>query len=418
MEKGCFISFYLDTRRELKSKKYPVKLRVFTPMPRKQKLYPTKFEFTETDFKSTWEVRKVREAYREKRRDMQAVIDNAEDIAGEIFPFSFEEFERRLYLKSGDSENVFGYYQKTIERLKAVGRIGTSENYKYSLSSLKNYLQESTGREPDRILFREITPTFLSKYEYHLLKVEHKSPTTVGIYLRPLRALFNSAIADRNIKPELYPFGKRLYQIPSPKAVKKALTKDQLQKLYESAPKTPEQQKAKDFWFFLYNSAGMNVKDLAALKYENLHGDSLIYIRQKTQQTSKSDLKPVVVYLNAYAKEFIAKYGNPERESGNYIFAIFEPGINDEQKFQRTKNFTKFINQNLKKFAKSIGLPEEISTYWSRHSFATNAVRSGASLEQISQALNHHNMSTTKGYFAGFEDESMKKLTDNLMDFN
>lgn len=417
MEKEYFISFYLDTRRELKSKKYPVKLRVFTPLPRKQKLYSTKFEFSEKDFKSTWEVRKVKEAYREKRRDMQAVIDSAEDIAGEILPFSFEEFERRLYLKSGDAENVFGYYQKTIDRLKSVGRIGTAENYQYSMNSLKKYLEATTGRELEKILFREITPNFLAKYEYHLLKIEGKSPTTVGIYLRPLRALFNDAIANKDIKSEIYPFGKRLYQIPSPKAVKKALTKDQLHKLYESTPKTPEQQKAKDFWFFLYNTAGLNVKDMSALKYENLHGDSLIYIREKTKQTSKSDLKPVVVYLNSYAKNFIEKYGNPNRDPANHIFSVFEEGLTDEQRFQRTKNFTKFINQNLKKFAKSIGLPEEISTYWSRHSFATNAIRNGASLEQISQALNHHDLSTTKGYFAGFEDDSMKQLTDNLMDF-
>ncbi len=41
------ISIYLDTRRAKSNGKYPVKLRVFTPNPRKQKLYPTIFDFTE-----------------------------------------------------------------------------------------------------------------------------------------------------------------------------------------------------------------------------------------------------------------------------------------------------------------------------------------------------------------------------------
>jgi integrase/recombinase XerD len=39
-----------------------------------------------------------------------------------------------------------------------------------------------------------------------------KSLTTVGIYLRPLRAMFNEAIAANLITQEYYPFGKRKYQ--------------------------------------------------------------------------------------------------------------------------------------------------------------------------------------------------------------
>jgi hypothetical protein len=41
MEKPVFISLFLDKRRALRNGKYPVKLRVFTPYPRMQKLYPT-----------------------------------------------------------------------------------------------------------------------------------------------------------------------------------------------------------------------------------------------------------------------------------------------------------------------------------------------------------------------------------------
>jgi len=53
MRQDYFISLYLDTRRELANKKYPVKLRVYTPTPRRQRLYPTSFEMTETEFKKT-----------------------------------------------------------------------------------------------------------------------------------------------------------------------------------------------------------------------------------------------------------------------------------------------------------------------------------------------------------------------------
>lgn len=417
MEKEYFISIYLDTRRALRNKKYPVKIRVFTTSPRKQKLYSTKFEFSQKEFESIWETTKPNNAYKEVRRDLQSVLDLAEDAANLLNLFSFEDFEKRLFLKSGESENVFMHYQQAVESMKSTGRFGTAVSYQYSVNSLKKYLKHVMGTEPQKLLFKEITPNFLSKYEYFMLKNEGRSQTTVGIYLRPLKALFNSAISNKDIKSEIYPFGKRLYQIPSSKSVKKALNKAELKQLFSTIPKTPEQIKAKDYWFFLFNAAGINVKDLALLRYENLHEDRIVYIREKTKRTSKTDLKPVVAYLNEYALSFIEKNGNFKNSSKDFIFPILDDNMSDEQKFNKIKNFTKFINQNIKKLALANNLSGDISTYWSRHSFATNAIRSGASLEQISQALNHHDLSTTKTYFAGFEDDAMKKLTDNLMNF-
>jgi hypothetical protein len=50
------------------------------------------------------------------------------------------------------------------------------------------------------------------------------SRSTIGIYLRPLRSIFNEAIADGIIKKEkCYPFGKRKYQIPTSKKQRKHL---------------------------------------------------------------------------------------------------------------------------------------------------------------------------------------------------
>jgi len=144
----------------------------------------------------------------------------------------------------------------------------------------------------------------------------------------------------------------------------------------------------------------------------------LIYYREKTKRTSKANQKPVVVFLNQYSKNFIKQYGNKEIKRSNLIFNIFTKDMSEEERYRKSHNFTRFLNQHLKLLAKANSLPEDISTYWARHSFATYSIRSGASLEQISQALNHHDLSTTKGYFAGFEDDAMRALTDNLMNFD
>jgi site-specific recombinase XerD len=81
------------------------------------------------------------------------------------------------------------------------------------------------------------------------------------------------------------------------------------------------------------------------------------------------------------------------------------------------KTFTRFINQNFLKLAKQIGINEQISTYWARHSFATRAINNGASLEFIGDALGHSDTKTTIGYFAGFESEAKKQFSQSLMDF-
>jgi integrase/recombinase XerD len=417
MKKEYFISVYLDTRRELKNHKYPVKLRVFTKYPRKQKLYPTKFSYTENEFKSIWLTQKPRNEVKLKRAEIQAMLNKAEETADKLDPFTFEAFESALYIKTGTPENIFYQYDRAIKQYEENKQIGTASNYDLSQKAIKAFLKETAGKVPDVLLFREVNSKWLANFENYMTD-KGKSQTTTGIYLRPLRALFNTAINEGTIKQNIYPFGRRKYEIPQPKSVKKALTRKQLKELFKVKPATPEQKKAKDYFFFLFNTAGMNIKDMAQLRYKNLKDETFIYIREKTKRTSKGDLKPVVVYLNKYALKFIDKYGTLDKEPENYIFDIYKPGMTEAEKFKKSHNFIRFINQHLKKLAKANGLPEEISVYWARHSFATNAIRGGASLEQISQALNHHDLSTTKGYFAGFEDDAMRALTDNLMNFD
>ena len=64
-----------------------------------------------------------------------------------------------------------------------------------------------------------------------------------------------------------------------------------------------------------------------------------------------------------------------------------------------------------------VGLPEDISTYWARHSFATNAIRKGASMEFVGEALAHKNPKTTQNYFAGFDEEYKRKMMQKLIKF-
>ena len=411
MSNNAVITIFLDKRRPKSNGKFPVKLRVYMQIPRQQKLYPLDFEFSEPDFEAIWLTDKLLKENREKRLELQFIENNAIHIAKKIKPFSFPTFERIYFDSQYKNKNHIGYYyEQAIKVYKENNQIGTAENYELSLKSLLRF----HGKETLHINY--ITPQWLESYERDMIETRKRSQTTVGFYLRPLRAIFNSAIADKTISQDSYPFGKRKYTIPAPKSVKKALSREQLSLLYKCEPKTLEQKKARDLWFFSYSCNGMNFKDIVTLKFQDIKGDTLTFKRAKTQRTNKAQA-PSIVYLNDFTNQVIVDYGNPRGKPDDYVFGFIDTGDSATEIQRKLSNIVRFVNQHLKTLAKSIGIEEDVSTYWARHSFATNAIRQGASMEFVSEALRHTNLNTTKGYFAGFEDEKKREINARLMEF-
>lgn len=410
MQGEIHISIYLDTRRVKKNGKFPVKLRVFISYPREQKFYNLPFEYTEAEFKDVWETKKPRKHYKEDQIKLQSILSKANLIAASLETFTIGEFENLLFSnKSLNKKEISYYYNKHINRLKENNQIGTALNYELSLKSLQSFYGK------DEIPFQIITPSWLERYERHMIEGKNLSQTTVGIYLRPLRAIFNIAIEERSIKPDLYPFSNKKYIIPAPKSVKKTLSKSALSVIYNSEPKTKEQELAKDFWFFSYACNGMNFKDIANLRVSNVVGDLLTFKRAKTSRTNKSQLNQSIP-LHQHALKVIEKYGNIEGKPNDYIFDIINNSQTAEDQHKKIKNFIRFVNQHMVKLAKDNGIEEKISTYWARHSFATNAIIAGASMEFVSEALQHSSINTTRGYFAGFENDKKKEISTKLMD--
>lgn len=411
IQKDYVISLFLDTRRQKQqSRIYPVKLRVFCSQTRKTKLYSTKFEFeSEKLFESVWKTEKPRRIYEQQRLEMQAVIQAANEAAKTLSVFTFESFEKAMKISGKGRKDVFLFYEKVIADYKAAARIGTASNYDLSAKSLKQFCRKET------LSFAEITPQWLRAYE-NFMQSAGKSPTTTGIYLRPLRAIFNSAIAEGLINSDLYPFGKRKYVIPKPNGTKRALSKDQLKKLWEAEPATAEQQQAKDIFFFSYQLNGMNIKDICSLKYRNISGDQLTFYREKTKHTDKNQ-SPISVFLTESAKEIIEKYGNKPQLPDALIFNFIDANASPEENFRKTINFTRRTNLQLRQLAKNLGIEADLSTYFARHTFATNSIRSGFSMESVSEALGHSSLETTKHYFAGFDTDHKKAMAESLLKF-
>lgn len=406
------ITIVLDKRRKKDDKTYPVKLRVYDPSSGIAKRIGIGFSLTEDVFNSVYGDR-PRGHHKDLRNQLDAECVKAVKEASTIEPFNFDLFKKKINRKSGEGGNIAYHYNQIIAELNRVHQIGTASTYDLSLKSLQRFHTAQGKSKPERILFRDITAKWLKDYERYITLSEKKSLTTVSIYTRCLRAVFNRAIKDKEIGSAIYPFGKDGFRVPAVKRVKKALNHADVTKIRHAVTLSEPETKARDFFMFSYTCNGMNVKDIALLKPENLTKDTIKFFRAKTIRTSKENLSEVVIHLTDIPKEVIARY----RESGEYLFPILNSAMSEMEKHRAVKNFTRFINQHLKKIALREGITGDISSYFARHSFSTNAIRIGASVEFVSEALGHTDTATTHGYFAGFEDSAKKELMEKLMKF-
>ncbi|MCU0432251.1 MAG: site-specific integrase [Bacteroidia bacterium] len=417
MTKQFSISLYLDTRRSKVEETAPLKVRVYSSVLNRAKFYSTVFQMTRKEFESIWETTKPRLEHKEMRMKLQAIEDKAFQSAMGLDPFTFEQFESKFLKNMADGDNILYYYDSAIQRLTENNQFGTASNYRLSKKSLIEFVKFKTGREANKLAFVEVNKEWLQLYEQYMIETLGRTRTTVSMYLRVLRTIFNNALSENEISREVYPFGEKKYQIPTVRNIKKALSPDKLKILFEATPETPQQEKAKDFWFFSYACNGMNMKDILLLKWEDYTGDTISFYRAKTINTNKGDLVRVVVYLNEYSKSIIEKYGAKNRSAKEFIFNVLNDSYSKQEQFTAIKNFTRFVNQNFKKMAENHGITESLSTYWARHSFATTAIRKGASIEFVSEALSHSNVKTTQTYFAGFEESSKRDIMNKVMEF-
>lgn len=439
------VSIILDTRRmKIKTKKFPVKLQV--SFNRSTLHYQTVFDLSKEDYGklSSPRIGSELQSIREKLKCIQRA---AEEFVREMDCFSFYEFEHdfivghelfvqrkklkepaqvlkkkyefdyspfKSYFPIFDEDHsisgtISGIYFQYIRMLLQQKRIGTARTFQDSYNSIKKFR--------GNVLFTEITVSFLIQYEQWMLE-RGRAHATVGIKLRPLRTAFNEAIDAGMIKKEKhYPFGRRKYQIPTGRNLKKALTQSQLSAIYYDRPICPDEKKAKDFWIFFYLANGINPKDVACLRVKNIQDDYLIFIRSKTERTSRHEPKPITVFITEDMWAIIKLWGKIDAKPNDYLFPILEPGLNAMDEFLTVKAFTKFVNDNMVKVCKRLGFDKKVTTIVSRHSFSTQLKRAGASTEFIQEALGHTDKKTTENYLDSFEREIKKEFSHHLTAF-
>ena len=394
-------SIYLDELRVKKNGKCAVKIRI--TYNRQRSYFPTGIDLTPEEFEQVMHGQRRTADQREALLKLNHLFGKAETLIDKLPVFTFSAFEEN-YLEQRNTLNSVSFaFDKYIEQLIGEKRIGTAVTYKCARNSIAEFRKNLT--------FAEVTPELLKKYESKMLK-EGNSISTVGIYLRSFRAIYNQQGIDKS----LYPFGeqKNKYSIPTSRNIKKALTLEEIGKIYHyAAPTGSTKEMAKDYWLFLYLCNGMNVKDFCLLKWSNIDGQMLTYKRAKTER-SRKESKLISVALKPETLEIIKKWGQPSILKEAYIFPHLKLGLSAEGERAIYQQLTKTINKYMKRISSELGLNKEVTSYFARHSFATVLKRSGAKIEMISELLGHSSVDITESYLDSFEMEQIHKETDAL----
>ena len=116
------ISIVLDKRRVKATGKYPVKLRVFNRVLKKDKRYLLDIDLTDKEFDAIWinsENKKLRGTNNDIRLKLQAIENRANKEAGQMTVFDFGKFETKLFRKSSDKNNVQYHFNLVIQKKMA-----------------------------------------------------------------------------------------------------------------------------------------------------------------------------------------------------------------------------------------------------------------------------------------------------------
>ncbi len=400
----------LDTRIKRNNDSYAVKLRV--TYQRKQQYYPTGKHMLKEDWVSMNDPKSRKQELKQLKLYFSSVEQKAVKIINSLNNFSFPEFQRQFNSAPANNKDVLEFLKLKKEKLTRENRLTSAESYQSTIQSLKLFIPGASKH----LEFADVTPDWLKDYEDWMIQKD-KSITTVGIYLRNLRSIFNEAINQGIINSTYYPFGKYKYIIPSAKNNKKALSLNDIKRVFNYQTKTNNEEWAKDMWMLSYLCNGANVKDLALLRYRNLDNHSISFVRSKTKKSTKAHQVEIQVAIIPEIEVILNKWRTKGGKGQDFIFDILDLNDSPGQVLAKIKQSTKTINKYMKRIGEELELGMPLTTYTARHSFATILKRSGAPVEFISESLGHHNLKTTKAYLDSFENEARVEYQKRLLDF-
>lgn len=351
-------------------------------------------------------------------------------VAKTIIPFHRDVFTERFFLQSGSSSDsttteipdVLQCFLKRCEELKEDNKYSTAAAYLDvyhsfiafvlgEISSIKPKGKKSVERiqkeQSVKLPFTKITVDFLKKYESAMVQAGN-SRGTVGKYAKILRTMYRKYFKQGMSS---YPFGKDGYTIPSARKNKRALESADIKKLLDYTPKNDKEYFAIGLWCTSYYCGGLNAADVIRLRVSDFIPDKeggamTEVIRQKTR--GQREETKIEVFLSSRQWSYVSAY--LQRFEKNFESICISDGAT---RFRKHKTLIQTINKELRSVSEQLGLPP-ITTYYARHSAATQLLRNSVPIAHISQMLGHKSIVTTQVYLGSFDIQQKREFAKKL----
>lgn len=323
--------------------------------------------------------------YRAKNMRLREMMNKVEMV--------FYDFERKggtptdktlraaLERKLSGKSDVMNFADVTEEFLSGNKKPRTIDLYRRTIDRINEFDRD--------VELNNITADWLRKFEVYLTRKGNRI-NSISIHMRNIRAVINYAIDNEYTTH--YPF--RRYKIMSEETIKRSLTVEELRRLMNCEVE-PHEERYRDLFVLMFYLIGINSIDV--LNHVPLTNNRMVYRRSKTG-------KPIEIKIQPEAMEIIDKY-----RGENYMLCFMD-------KYKSYKPFTDKMNHFLKTIAGKINLPANISTYWTRHTWATIAAELDIPKETIAAALGHSSRSVTDIYIR-FDQKKIDEANRKVIDY-
>lgn len=295
--------------------------------------------------------------------------------------------------------SVLDFMKNQVRLMRKANRLGTAQNYE---KTMKNFAEFLGGVN---LPFSALTEQLIADYNAFLMQ-RGMVRNSISFYMRILRAVYNKAVRQKLVD-QSHPFTEVYTGVDRTR--KRAVSETiiaQLHRLKLEAG-TPLAL-CRDMFIFSYCTRGMAFADIAYLKKSNLQNGMICYARRKTGQLLSIRIEPSIQHI-------IDRYTST---LSPYVFPIITT-TNQAQAYEQYKVALNTYNRQLGRLSKMLGCGCKLTSYTSRHSWATAARNHNVPISVISAGMGHTTEQTTRIYLTMLEnsviDDANKEIIGSLI---
>jgi integrase len=349
----------------------------------------------------------VNQKMHERLSNMMKII--AETNIDVLNKMSVTEVKGLLFKSKLKDLSFVEYANGIIMQTRKEGRFGTAAMYQGCV----NFMIRMTNNK--NLSFGMIDTKTLKTIEIDYMKDQSHHYNGLAAYLNNVKTLLNKAINENIISEKDYPFAtnnrdRDKYRIKREKTRKRAISKSQIVQLenYEKITTNPRHKKCLAVFLFSFYLRGINISDVAKLKKSSVINNTYIQFRRsKTKRT-------FVVKINEKAWNILYFFDYEKKNNSDYLFPIIKHEEGELIKRDIYK-WNETINRHLKAISIKLDMKVHLTTYVSRHSWATIADKAGIDRHIISKGLGHSDLQTTSIYLDDIVSEDDLLAADDII---